>query len=55
MDIDDLLGLLFGDAEYYDSCCEQRVHNALVAQMHEAFMLRQLGIDDNITESALNE
>lgn len=55
MDIDDLLGLLFGDAEYYDSCCEQRVHNALTAQMHEAFLARKLSVEYNTKESTLNE
>lgn len=55
MDIGDLLGLLFGDEECYDSRCEQRVHNALTLQMHEAFLARQLSVDSNTTESTLNE
>lgn len=55
MDIGDLLGLLFGDDEYYARHCEQCVHNALTAQMHEAFLTRQLSVNSNTTESALNE
>lgn len=55
MDIDDLLGLLLGDDEYYARHCEQCVHNALTAQMHEAFLVRKLSVNYNTTESALNE
>ena len=55
MDIDDLLGLIFGDDEYCAGCYERRVHNALTAQMYEASIARQLGIDANTTESSLSE
>lgn len=55
MDIDDLLGLLFGNDEYFVERCEKRVHNALTAQMHEAFLARKLSVDFNPTESSLSE